>query len=221
VSQETPGYMRGPAHETLGWRTTNRVPLHFATCRVPADHLLGPRGAGLRQFLQILDAGRIAVGALAVGLAQACFDEALDHARRRHQFGRAIGAFQAIQLKLADMATESELARGLILRAAWLKDRGGPFGREASMAKVFASEAAKRAADSAAQILGGAGFLAASAVARYWCQVKINEIGEGTSAINHQFISRGLLADADTLLAGIGTDYTTGAPAEAAAQVPG
>jgi len=220
VPQETPSYTRGPAHETLGWRTANQVPLGFAACRVPADHLLGPRGAGLRQFLQILDGGRIAVGALAVGLAQACLDEALDHARRRHQFGRAIGGFQAIQLKLADMATEIESARGLVLRAAWLKDRGEPFGREASMAKVFASEAAKRAADNAAQILGGAGFLAASAVARYWRQVKINEIGEGTSEINRQIIARGLLADADALLAGIGTDHTIEASDEAA-QTPG
>jgi len=210
VPQDTPGYTRGPAHDTLGWRTANQVPLHFAACRVPADHLLGPRGAGLRQFLTVLDAGRIAVGALAVGLAQACFDEALDHARRRRQFGRAIGEFQAIQSELADMATEIALARGPVLRAAWLKDRGAPYGRVASMAKVFASEAAKRAADNAAQILGGAGFLAASAVARYWRQVKINEIGEGTSEINRQLIARDLLADADTLLAGIGTDYTTG-----------
>jgi butyryl-CoA dehydrogenase len=129
-----------------------------------------------------------------VGLAQACFDEALARAKAREQFGRSISEFQAIQFKLADMAMEIELARNMVLKAAWLKDQGRPFGREASMAKVFASETAKRAADQAAQIWGGEGFMEPSAVARYWRQVKINEIGEGTSEINRQIIARSLLA---------------------------
>jgi butyryl-CoA dehydrogenase len=132
---------------------------------------------------------------LSVGLAQACFDEALARAKEREQFGRAIAGFQAIQFKLADMAMEVELARNMVLKAAWLRDVGRPFGREASMAKVFASEAAKRAADEAVQIWGGEGFMEGSAVARYWRQVKINEIGEGTSEINRQIIARSLLRD--------------------------
>jgi len=129
------------------------------------------------------------------GLAQACFDEALSRAKERRQFGKAISEFQAIQFKLADMAMEIELARNLVLKAAWLKDEGRLFSREASMAKVFASEVAKRAADQAIQIHGGEGFMEASAVARYWRQVKINEIGEGTSEINRQIIARSLLQE--------------------------
>ncbi len=193
VPQETPGYRRGPAYEKLGWRASDQHPLHFADCRVPESHLLGARGQGFRQFLQTLDAGRVAVGALSVGLAQACFDEALARAKTRRQFGKAIGEFQAIGFKLADMATEIELARTMVLKAAWLRDRGRPYSREASMAKVFASETAKRAADQAVQIHGGEGFMERSAVARYWRQVKINEIGEGTSEINRQIIARSLL----------------------------
>jgi len=195
VPQDTPGYTRGPAYEKLGWRASDQHPLYFEDCRVPEENLLGERGRGFRQFLQTLDAGRVAVAALSVGLAQACFDEALSRAEERRQFGRSISEFQAIQFKLADMAMEIELARNMVLKAAWLKDRGRPFGREASMAKVFASESAKRAADQAVQIWGGEGFMEGSAVARYWRQVKINEIGEGTSEINRQIIARSLLAE--------------------------
>jgi short/branched chain acyl-CoA dehydrogenase len=195
VPQDAPGYTRGAPYEKLGWRASDQHPLYFQGCTVPEDHLLGQRGAGFRQFLATLDAGRVAVGALSVGLAQACFDSAIAHARRRRQFGRAIAEFQAIQFKLADMAMEIELARTMVLKAAWLRDEGRPYTREASMAKVFASEAAKRAADQALQIHGGAGFIEGSDVARYWRQVKINEIGEGTSEINRQVIARSLLAD--------------------------
>lgn len=195
VPQETPGYTRGPGYEKLGWRASDQHPLYFEDCRVPEEYMLGERGAGLRQFLRTLDGGRVAVAALSVGLAQACFDEAVARARERHQFGKAIGEFQAIQFKLADMAMEIELARNLVLKAAWLKDQARPFSREASMAKVFASEAAKRAADQAVQIHGGEGFMETSAVARYWRQVKINEIGEGTSEINRQIIARSLLQE--------------------------
>jgi short-chain 2-methylacyl-CoA dehydrogenase len=195
VPQETPGYKIGPPYAKLGWRASDQHPLYFEDCRVPEKNLLGERGAGLRQFLQTLDGGRVAVAALSVGLAQACFDEALARARERRQFGRAIAEFQAIQFKLADMAMEIELARNIVLKAAWLKDQGRRFSREASMAKVFASEVAKRAADQAVQIHGGEGFMETSAVARYWRQVKINEIGEGTSEINRQIIARSLLAE--------------------------
>jgi butyryl-CoA dehydrogenase len=195
VPQDTPGYTRGPSYEKLGWRASDQHPLYFEHCRVPEENLLGERGKGLRQFLATLDAGRVAVAALSVGLAQACFDEALERSKEREQFGRSISGFQAIQFKLADMAMEIELARNLVLKAAWLKDTGRSFGREASMAKVFASESAKRAADGAVQIWGGEGFMESSAVARYWRQVKINEIGEGTSEINRQIIARSLLSE--------------------------
>jgi butyryl-CoA dehydrogenase len=195
VPQDTPGYTRGPGYEKLGWRAADQHPLFFNDCRVPEENLLGERGRGFSQFLATLDAGRVAVAALSVGLAQACFDEALARAKEREQFGRAISGFQAIQFKLADMALEIELARNLVLKAAWLKDMGRSFGREASMAKVFASEAAKRAADQAVQIWGGEGFMETSAVARYWRQVKINEIGEGTSEINRQIIARTFLTE--------------------------
>src|SRR5918997_1696053 len=183
VPQDSPGYTRGPAYEKLGWRASDQHPLSFENCRVPEDNLLGERGNGFRQFLVTLDAGRVAVAALSVGLAQACFDEALARAKEREQFGPSISTFQAVQFKLADMAMEIELARNVVLKAAWLKDNGRPFGREVSMAKVFASETAKRAGDQAVQIHGGEGFMETSAVARYWRQVKINEIGEGTSEI--------------------------------------
>ncbi|MGB3634058.1 MAG: acyl-CoA dehydrogenase family protein [Rubrobacteraceae bacterium] len=195
VPQDTPGYTRGPAYEKLGWRASDQHPLCFEGCRVPEENLLGERRAGFKQFLQTLDGGRVAVAALSVGLAQACFDEAVTRANERKQFGKSIAEFQAIQFKLADMAMEIELARNMVLKAAWLKDQGRKFGREASMAKVFASETAKRAADQAAQIWGGEGFMEGSAVARYWRQVKINEIGEGTSEINRQIIARSLLQE--------------------------
>jgi short-chain 2-methylacyl-CoA dehydrogenase len=195
IPQDTPGYTRGPGYEKIGWRASDQRPLYFEDCRVPEENVLGERGAGLRQFLQTLDGGRVAVAALSVGLAQACFDEALKRAKQRQQFGRSIAEFQAIQFKLADMAMEIEVARNLVLKAAWLKDQGRAFGREASMAKVFASETAKRAADQAVQIHGGEGFMETSAVTRYWRQVKINEIGEGTSEINRQIIARSLLRE--------------------------
>jgi butyryl-CoA dehydrogenase len=193
VPQETAGYTRGPGYEKTGWRASDQRPLYFEDCRVPEENLLGERGKGFRQFLQTLDGGRVAVAALSVGLAQACLDEALKRAKERQQFGSRIAEFQAIQFKLADMAMEIELARNMVLKAAWLKDQGRAFSREASMAKVFASETAKRAADQAVQIHGGEGFMDTSAVARYWRQVKINEIGEGTSEINRQIIARSLL----------------------------
>ncbi|MGI8650073.1 MAG: acyl-CoA dehydrogenase family protein [Rubrobacter sp.] len=194
IEQDTPGFTRGPGYEKTGWRAADQRQLYFEDVRVPEENILGERGKGFRQFLSTLDAGRVAVGALSVGLAQACLDEALSRAKERRQFGRSISEFQGIQFKLADMAMEVELARNMVLKAAWLKDEGRPFGREASMAKVFASEAAKRAADQAVQIWGGEGFMETSNVARYWRQVKINEIGEGTSEINRQIIARSLLA---------------------------
>lgn len=195
VPQSTPGFTRGPGYEKLGWRASDQRQLYFEDCRVPEENTLGERGRGFAQFLETLDAGRVAVGALSVGLAQACLDAALSRAKERRQFGRSISEFQAIQFKLADMAMEVEISRNMVLKAAWMRDQGRPFGREASMAKVFASETAKRAADQAVQIWGGEGFMEGSAVARYWRQVKINEIGEGTSEINRQIIARSLLRE--------------------------
>src|ERR671917_80997 len=195
ILQDTPGYTRGPGYEKTGWRASDQRPLYFEDCRVPEENVLGERGRGFVQFLQTLDGGRVAVAALSVGLAQACLDEALARARERRQFGRAIAEFQATQFKLADIGMEIELARNMTLKAAWLKEEGRAFGREASMAKVFASETAKRAADQAVQIHGGDGFMETSAVTRYWRQVKINEIGEGTSEINRQIIARSLLRE--------------------------
>ncbi len=195
IPQDTPGYTRGAGYETMGWRAANQHPLYFEDCRVPEENTLGERGNGLSQFLQTLDGGRVALGAVSVGLAQACLDAALEHAKEREQFGKAIAEFQVVQFKLADMAMEIELARNAVLKAAWLKEEGRTVGREASVAKVFASEAAKRAADQAVQIHGGEGFMETSAVARYWRQVKINEIGEGTSEINRQIIADDLLSE--------------------------
>jgi short-chain 2-methylacyl-CoA dehydrogenase len=209
IPQGTPGFTRGPAYEKLGWRAADQHPLYFDGCRVPESNVLGERGRGFSQFLETLDGGRVAVGALSVGLAQSCLDEALARAKERRQFGSRIADFQAIQIKLSDMGMEVELARNMVLKAAWLRDTGRPFSREASMAKVFASETAKRAADSAVQIHGGEGFMEGSAVARYWRQVKINEIGEGTSEINRQIVARSLLAD-DVLAAEAGTDSSLG-----------
>ncbi len=195
IPQDTPGFTRGPGYEKTGWRASDQRQLYFEDVRVPEENTLGERGKGFSQFLSTLDGGRVAVAALSVGLAQACLDEALARAKEREQFGRSISEFQAIQIKLSDMAMEIELARNMVLKAAWLKDEGRPFGREASMAKVFASETAKRAADQTVQIHGGEGFMETSAVARYWRQVKINEIGEGTSEINRTIIARSLLQD--------------------------
>ncbi len=198
IPQETPGFTRGPGYEKTGWRASDQRQLYFEDVRVPEENTLGERGKGFKQFLVTLEAGRVAVAALSVGLAQACLDTALARAKEREQFGSRIAEFQAIQFKLSDMAMEIELARNMVIKAAWLKDQGRPFGREASMAKVFASETAKRAADQAVQIHGGEGFMETSAVARYWRQVKINEIGEGTSEINRQLIARSLLQDETT-----------------------
>lgn len=197
VRQGTSGYTQGPPYEKLGWRAADQHPLYFRNCTVPGNSLLGERGKGLAQCLQTLERGRIAVAALSVGLAQACLDAALTHVRRRKQFGKLLSEFQVIQFKLADMDMEIELARTATLKAAWLASQDRPCGREASIAKVYASEVAKRAADQSLQIHGGEGFLEPSAVARYWRQVKINEIGEGTSEINRQIIARTLLTERD------------------------
>jgi butyryl-CoA dehydrogenase len=192
VPKGTPGYIIGNLYKKMGWKASDTRPLSFEDCIIPAENILGQRGDGFRQFMQILDAGRVALAALSVGLAQACLDEALSYAKQRKQFGKPISAFQAIQFKLADMEMEIELARLMYCKAAWLHMVGKPYTREAAIAKLFASEAAKHAADHAVQIHGGYGFIDEYAVSRYWRSVKINEIGEGTSEIQRMVIAKHL-----------------------------
>ncbi len=190
VPKDTPGYIIGNAYKKMGWKASDTRPLSFDDCTVPEGDILGKRGDGFKQFMQILDAGRVAIAALSVGLAQACLDEALAYAKERKQFGQSISTFQAIQFKLADMDTEIELARLMYYKAAWLHMQGKPYTREASIAKLFASETAKRAADQAVQIHGGYGFMDEYPVSRYWRSVKINEIGEGTSEVQRMLIAK-------------------------------
>ncbi len=192
VPKETPGYIIGNPYKKMGWKASDTRPLTFEDCVIPAADILGQPGDGFKQFMQILDAGRVAIAAVAVGLAQACLDEALSYAKTRKQFGQPISKFQAIQFKLADMDTEIELARLMYYKAAWLHMQGKPYTREASIAKLFASETAKRAADQAVQIHGGYGFMDEYPVSRYWRSVKINEIGEGTSEIQRILIAKSL-----------------------------
>ena len=196
VPRDTPGYLVQPAYDKLGWHSSDTHPLTFDDCRVPEENLLGRRGGGLRQFLHTLIGGRIAIAALSVGLGQACLDASLAYAKERTAFGRPISAFQAIQFKLADMATEVELARLITYRAAVAHqntpETTGEVQRLAAMAKLYASEASKRAADQAIQIHGGYGFMEDYPVARYWRDVKVNEIGEGTSEVQRMLIAREL-----------------------------
>ncbi len=189
VPKGTPGYIIGNAYHKMGWRASDTRPLSFEDCAVPQDSMIGERGEGFRQFMHILTLGRIAIAALSVGLAQACYDAAMRYAGERQQFGRPIAAFQAVEFKLADMAMEIELARLMYYKAAWLHMLGEPCIKEASMAKLYSSETAKRAADQAVQIHGGYGFMDEYPVSRFWRNVKAHEIGEGTSEVQRQIIS--------------------------------
>ncbi len=192
VPKGTPGYSIGRPLKKMGWRASDTRPLTFEDCQVPEENVLGRRGEGFHQFMQILDAGRVAIAALSVGLAQACLDESIKYSKERQQFGRPISQFQAIQFKLADMAMEIELARLMYYKAAWLHMQGRPYTREAAMAKLFASETAKRAADQAVQIHGGYGFMDEYPVSRYYRNVKAHEIGEGTSEVQRMLIAKHL-----------------------------
>ncbi|MEW5785513.1 MAG: acyl-CoA dehydrogenase [Bacillota bacterium] len=192
VPTDTPGFTVSPPYEKLGLKASDTAEIIMEDVRVPADNLLGNRGEGFKQFMQVLDGGRISIGALSVGIAQACLEAALAYARERVQFGRAISKFQAIRFKLADMATTVELARLMVYKAAWLKDRDLPFSREAAMAKLFASETAVKAALEAIQIFGGYGYMKDYPVERYLRDAKLMEIGEGTSEIQRLVIARQL-----------------------------
>jgi butyryl-CoA dehydrogenase len=192
VPAGTPGFIVEPPYHKMGWRASDTHGLTFQDCRVPAENLLGERGNGLRQFLHILNEGRVAIAAMATGVAQACLDEAVAYAKERTAFGRAIGANQGVAFKLADMQVAVEAARLLTYKAAWLRDQGKPYRKEAAMAKLYASEAAVDATREATQIFGGYGFMDETSVARHYRDAKVLEIGEGTSEIQRLLISRGL-----------------------------
>jgi alkylation response protein AidB-like acyl-CoA dehydrogenase len=193
VEHGTPGMSAGKKENKLGMRASDTSEVIFQDCRIPASQLLGREGEGFINTLQVLDAGRIGIAALSVGLAQGAYEAALGYARERRQFGRPIADFQAIQWKLADMATRIEAARLLTYRAAFLKDRGAPMTQEASMAKLYASETAVRAADDCVQIHGGYGFVKDYPAEKYFRDVKLLTIGEGTSEIQRLVIARRLL----------------------------
>jgi alkylation response protein AidB-like acyl-CoA dehydrogenase len=192
VPDGTPGYTKGQPLRKLGWHAMDTRELVFTDCWVPDDHLIGEEGNGLRQFLEVLDAGRISVAALGLSLADTALRLGLRHAAGREQFGTPLVKFQAVAHKLADMATEVEAARALVYRAAWLGDQGRPFGKEAAMAKLYASEVAVRAASASLQIHGGYGYIRESTISRFYADAKILEIGEGTSEIQRNVIARAL-----------------------------
>jgi alkylation response protein AidB-like acyl-CoA dehydrogenase len=193
VPAETPGFSIGRLEDKLGLHASATGELLFDEARIPASNLLGGRGDGFRTFLRILDGGRISIGALAVGLAQAALDASITYAQTREQFGRAIGTFQGVAFMVADMATEIEAARQLVWRAAWLKDQGREYGLAAAQAKLFASEVSSRVTNAAIQVHGGYGYVTEYPVERYFRDAKLTEIGEGTSQIQRLVIARRIL----------------------------
>ena len=192
VENGTPGYEQGEPYRKMGWNASDTRPLTFTECRVPEDNLLGARGQGFRQFLHVLDIGRIGVAAMGVGLAQGALDQALAYAKERRAFGQPISRFQAIQTKLADMATEIEAARLLTYKAAWLKDEGKSFSLTAAQAKLKTGRLAVRCTEEAVQIHGGYGFIEEYPVCRFYRDAKILTIGEGTDEVQHMVIARAL-----------------------------
>jgi short/branched chain acyl-CoA dehydrogenase len=192
VPNGAPGYEISPQMRKLGWRASDTRELSFKDAAVPEGNLLGPRGEGFRQFLEILDGGRISIAAMGVGLAQGAYDLAFRYAREREQFGKPIATFQAVQFQLADMAVEIEAGRNLVYKAAWLKDQGRPFAKEAAMAKLYTGELSHRVANAALQIHGGYGFMDESAISRLYRDQKILEIGEGTNEVQRMVIARHL-----------------------------
>jgi alkylation response protein AidB-like acyl-CoA dehydrogenase len=192
VPNGTPGYVISAPMDKLGWRASDTRELSFQGARVPEENLLGPRGEGFRQFLEILDGGRISVAAMGVGLAQGAFDLAYDYAKEREQFGKPIAKFQSVQAKLVDMATEIEAARQLVWKAAWEKDQGRDFRKSAAMAKLFSGELSHRAANWSLQIHGGYGFMDEYPISRLYRDQKILEIGEGTNEVQRMVIARHL-----------------------------
>jgi short/branched chain acyl-CoA dehydrogenase len=192
VPAGTPGFGVGRSYRKIGWRSSDTHEVSFDDCRVPEANLLGKRGEGYANFLRTLDDGRIAVGALAVGLAQGCLDESVKYASERRAFDRPIGAFQSLQFKIADMKVAVETARLATYKAAWLRDLGRPYKAAASLAKLYASEIAVTSARDAVQVHGGYGYMEEFPVARYYRDSKVLEIGEGTSEIQRIIIARDL-----------------------------
>ena len=192
VPNGTPGYEQGEPYRKMGWNASDTRPLSFDGARVPEGNLLGPRGMGFRQFLQVLDIGRIGVAAMGVGLAQGALDEALAYAKERRAFGQPISKYQAIQMKLADMATEIEAARLLVYKAAIQKDRGENFSLTAAQAKLKTGRLAVRSAEEAVQIHGGYGYIEEYPVCRFYRDAKILTIGEGTDEVQQMVIARAL-----------------------------
>lgn len=192
VPAGTPGMIIEPAYDKLGWHASDTHGITFDGCRIPADHLLGAPGQGVRNFLTILDDGRIAISALALGCARACLEHAVEYAGQRNAFGGPIGRFQGLAFQLSDLAVKVENAHNLTYKAAWLKDQGRPVGQSAAMAKLYSTEAAVDATRVAAQVLGGIGFIEETPIARFYRDAKILEIGEGTSEIQRLVIARGL-----------------------------
>lgn len=192
VPAGTPGMIVEPAYDKLGWHASDTHGITFDGCRIPADHLLGAPGQGVRNFLTILDDGRIAISALALGCARACLEHAVEYAGQRNAFGGPIGRFQGLAFQLSDLAVKVENAHNLTYKAAWLKDQGRPVGQSAAMAKLYSTEAAVDATRVAAQVLGGIGFIEETPIARFYRDAKILEIGEGTSEIQRLVIARGL-----------------------------
>jgi alkylation response protein AidB-like acyl-CoA dehydrogenase len=192
VANGTPGYEPGAAYRKMGWNASDTRPLSFDGCRVPEDNLLGTRGAGFKQFLHVLDIGRIGVAAMGVGLAQGALDQALAYAKERRAFGKPISKFQAIQVKLADMSTEIEAARLLVYKAAREKDIGRNFSLTAAQAKLKTGRLAVRCAEEAVQIHGGYGYIEEYPVCRFYRDAKILTIGEGTDEVQQMVIARAL-----------------------------
>jgi short-chain 2-methylacyl-CoA dehydrogenase len=192
VPNGTAGYEISAPMRKMGWNAADTRELSFRNCEVPEGNLLGERGAGYRQFLEILDGGRISIAAMGLGLAQGAYDLAATYARERQQFGQPISKFQAIQFKLADMATEIEAGRGLVYKAAWLKDQGRPFAQAAAMAKLYTGELAHRVANQSLQIHGGYGYMDEYAISRFYRDQKVLEIGEGTNEVQRLVIARHL-----------------------------
>jgi alkylation response protein AidB-like acyl-CoA dehydrogenase len=192
VPNGTPGYEISKPMKKLGWRASDTRELSFKDAAVPEENLLGPRGQGFQQFLEILDGGRISVAAMGVGLAQGAYDLAYAYAQERQQFGKPIAKFQAVQFKLADMATELEAGRNLVYKAAWLKDQGRDFALAAAQAKLYTGELSNRAVNWALQIHGGYGYMDEYAISRLYRDQKILEIGEGTNEVQRMVIARHL-----------------------------
>jgi len=192
VPNGTAGYEISKPMKKLGWRASDTRELSFKDCEVPAGNLLGPRGNGFQQFLEILDGGRISVAAMGVGLAQGAYDLAYAYARERKQFGQPIARFQAVQFKLADMATEIEAGRTMVYKAAWLKDQGRDFTLAAAQAKLYTGELSNRAVNWGLQIHGGYGYMDEYAISRLYRDQKILEIGEGTNEVQRMVIARHL-----------------------------